>query len=1097
MAKENRLLQNKLVRQNPETDILEYSWDGKTNSHFFGEDKWVTNSWLPNDKTGGMPSEIIFCHEVNKYYVYCTSYLVVLDGSTKNIVTRIFISDRGTIDESGVGWNASYYCERKLEFNPVLKCLYCATEDEKLKVIDCTTDRVIQTLSLSERIENLICEIYYNPASHTLSWLISGYRNKALLRLIDGRDNTLRAEREFPGVSLYKVTGDNTGGRLFASGEKHGTISGKYVWVLDESTLDTLAEIPVAYAFVNMIFNQGFNKLYLAPFQDPQAEIVGVISCEPGSYTYLRSIPVHGFPKRMTQNTIHNRIFTCGGWGDGIISIIDGSTDAETAFADIELPNSLYFSEGMDAVFCGGKNRIIKISGNSNTISSQSHENFGGISFSLSMDEAAKTMVSGNPAAGHITIFDCNHPDPELPVTGYRQLGGSSYFGCYNRVSKKYYFIQNDSSSSKSFVNIYHANTHKLNNTLILEGASMLSGCTYNDRYNKVFIAAYGSNKIFVLSGEDDLRVNGIISDLAEPKKIQDIPDWGMVICGGKEKIYIIAAKNNKILATIKNPGEAFVSDFVHGDLFPDVIYAGCFFNKQVLKINLRNFTIESKIDIPGSPPHRPVYLGYNPEDHFLVAVCNPSPSKSRVVIIDEATFTIKTLLDLNPWSYEPVYNPYTRSIYILNRGSIWTDKFGGLIEIRKEMGEFITKKITIKGLHSNGLIFNPGNNRMYLHTFYDPFTAEKESSFVAVDCTENVVKSIGYLGQKQNFGENAAIYSYDEAMVLIPDSDRLVIGNRGFSNLSIVQCFKDQLSLSEGWQWISFPRLERYGNDPSQTVETLGKISCFPDAALELIDQDNLFKQWKLPEKKWEGTLEVIQSTRGYKLNIATTYGQIQLLRLSGALISSKAEIMINAHIETWIGYFMEFSQYPWDAFPEWLYKGQLVMIKAQHWTMMKIMGIWKISGKVKPIKYGDMVIVKTSSSDPSSFTWNEPSIPEPEPLISKPEHYRWEEKPDYVPVYIQIPEQNDAVEIAVKANGKCIGATVRKPGETLVEVDAYISGLPTGTEIIFETWNRNKSEVLSNKDYRVISHENRPIDERGIIVGEEREYYEVIFIK
>jgi hypothetical protein len=94
-------------------------------------------------------------------------------------------------------------------------------------------------------------------------------------------------------------------------------------------------------------------------------------------------------------------------------------------------------------------------------------------------------------------------------------------------------------------------------------------------------------------------------------------------------------------------------------------------------------------------------------------------------------------------------------------------------------------------------------------------------------------------------------------------------------------------------------------------------------------------------------------------------------------------------------------------------------------------------------------------------------------------------------------MPEQNDAVEIAVKANGKCIGATVRKPGETLVEVDAYISGLPTGTEIIFETWNRNKSEVLSNKDYRVISHENRPIDERGIIVGEEREYYEVIFIK
>lgn len=1097
MGKKISLQAKSSERISHEGDVIDYSWNGQAKSHFFGDDVWLTNTWLPNDKTGGMPSEIIYCPEINKFYVYCTSNLMVLDGTTRNILSKIFVSERATMDESGIGWNASYYCEKKMEYNPGTKSLFIATEDEKLKIIDCALDNVIETFDHDERFENLICEIYYNPVSEIGSWLTSGYHTKAILKTIDGRNNVMLNERKFPDVTLYKIAGDKNGGRIFVSGEKDGPLAGKYVWILNESTLETIAEIPVPYAFVNMIFHPDFNKLYLAPFQSAPTGIVGVINCEPGLYAYIRNIVVHGLPKRMTMNPNHHRIFVCGGWGEGKISIIDGTNDTETAFADIESPNSLYFSETMDAVFCGGKNRVIMITGNSNFISAQSPDNLGGTSFSFAMQESTKTLVSANPAAGHITIFNCSIPDPLITLDGYRQLGASTYFGCYNSVNKKYYFIQNDSSSIKSFVNIYDAITQTRNNTLTLAGASMLSSCAYNERYNKIFISAYGSNKIYVISGDDDFRINAVISDLEEPKKIYDILDWGMIACGGKEKIYLIGAKDNKILTKIKIPGETFVTDFIKGNLYPDVIFAGCFTTKQIIKINVRNFTIEGSISLPGSPATRPIYLCYHPHHRYIIAVSNPSIAKSRVVIIDEATLGVRDLLDLDPWSYEPVYNPYTRSIYILNRGSIWADKFGGLIELKMENGSFITKKITIKGLHSNGLVFNPHNNRMYLHTYYDPFTAEKESSFVAVDCTENIVKSIGYLGQKQNFGENAAIYSYDEGMVFIPDNDRLVIGNRGFSNLSIVQCYQEQLSLSEGWNWISFPRMERYGIEPSPTVEALSKLSCLPETGVELYNQENGFKFWNSEENKWEGTLDEIQSVSGYKLFIGKTNEQIPTLQLFGARIHPQTEMTVTPHIETWIGYFSEFPQYPWQAFPEWFYNGSLSMIKSQYWTMIKLMGKWKISGKVVPLKYGDMVIVKTNSTEPVTFTWNKSSIPEPLPVISKPVKYTWEEKPDYIPVYIEIPEQSDVIEVALKVSGKCIGAAVRKPGEKLIEVDACITGLPDGTEISFETWNGIEFAILSKRDYRLIRRDKHRVDENILVTDEKTEFYEVIFNK
>jgi hypothetical protein len=153
-----------------------------------------------------------------------------------------------------------------------------------------------------------------------------------------------------------------------------------------------------------------------------------------------------------------------------------------------------------------------------------------------------------------------------------------------------------------------------------------------------------------------------------------------------------------------------------------------------------------------------------------------------------------------------------------------------------------------------------------------------------------------------------------------------------------------------------------------------------------------------------------------------------------------------------------------------------------------------WVISGKVKPIKYGDMVIIKYQGEQ-NSFVWNNPEESEMEKEIPKPQAYTWEEKADYVPFYIETDSVSDIEEIAIMVDGECMGATVRQPGDTLVEVDGYLGELPIGATVEFESWNGLKSVPVEKNGYVVYDPLMQKKEKRNIYVGEKQDFYMISF--
>ncbi len=116
----------------------------------------------------------------------------------------------------------------------------------------------------------------------------------------------------------------------------------------------------------------------------------------------------------------------------------------------------------------------------------------------------------------------------------------------------------------------------------------------------------------------------------------------------------------------------------------------------------------------------------------------------------------------------------------------------------------------------------------------------------------------------------------------------------------------------------------------------------------------------------------------------------------------------------------------WPHDAFSAiW---DDITMIKTKDWCLIRSRAAsdyWGMSGKVYPLKHGDMVIIRTSSNHTFQWDVTDPTIPETK---SQPEYFEYEEKPDYIPVYITLTDVDitDLKEIGLYLNGVCKGAVV-----------------------------------------------------------------------
>jgi hypothetical protein len=313
-------------------------------------------------------------------------------------------------------------------------------------------------------------------------------------------------------------------------------------------------------------------------------------------------------------------------------------------------------------------------------------------------------------------------------------------------------------------------------------------------------------------------------------------------------------------------------------------------------------------------------------------------------------------------------------------------------------------------------------------------------------------------------------------------------------ASVTAIQAYEERLEATPGYKWLSFPRLERYKDQPFDAITLLERIDPWLPTELEL--------QYTPPggimqtigftfAGGWDplGSLTQIQSTKGYKLYYEKSVPEYSL-RYEGAKLDYNTQIDLQSG-DNWIGYFIDKQMDIEDCLPPAMWDNYL-QIRTQYWSMTWSPPFIQLRGKKTPLEYGDMVILKLSAPFPGfQWQWQGEAVEDSE--IAEATYFEWEEKSDYTPFYIETDSTSTAQEIAVLADGVVMGAGVREPGDTLIEVRGYLEGVSAGAVIEFQTWDGYKSRPVKRGGYAVYDHSRNTLQKRNIYAGENKMYYHV----
>jgi len=171
------------------------------------------------------------------------------------------------------------------------------------------------------------------------------------------------------------------------------------------------------------------------------------------------------------------------------------------------------------------------------------------------------------------------------------------------------------------------------------------------------------------------------------------------------------------------------------------------------------------------------------------------------------------------------------------------------------------------------------------------------------------------------------------------------------------------------------------------------------------------------------------------------------------------------------------------------------LYYIQTQDWTMSRVKpspnSNWIIPAGDLSISYGDMVIVKCFSN--GEIVWNAPAPDKEKTEKLLPQYYAYEEKTEYVPIYVDINSSAKDMpdEVGVFIDDECKGAAVVL-GD-LVEVPAYIlDDLDENPEIEVRLhYDSKMSDIIPV--YQTWNHDSEAYEEHSLIISKKRDYYRI----
>jgi hypothetical protein len=321
--------------------------------------------------------------------------------------------------------------------------------------------------------------------------------------------------------------------------------------------------------------------------------------------------------------------------------------------------------------------------------------------------------------------------------------------------------------------------------------------------------------------------------------------------------------------------------------------------------------------------------------------------------------------------------------------------------------------------------------------------------------------------------------------------------------NFKIITCSNDQLTLQPGWNWLSYPRLDRSQGAPApeevlqQNYFSLG----YENLAMTYLDvsgEDEVLTNvtWSEASGWQKYFLENVYSARGYKLNLLPD--QSRTLDLTGTILDPGSTFMLYAFKPNWIGYFLPVTQSPFTAIPE-EFLSKITRMTGQYWSCFKkdpghtkttgsIWGCACQQGRIE-VKYGDMIIANTGE-EIADFHWQYGAMYDPEGPKAPSLSFQYEEQPEYDALFIELDTLDLPDEIGAFAGDSCIGATTVLPGDTMALICAYTEGFE-GEEITFELLSTTKSTRPRCRDYTVLNTTTGIRENRRIVACENQPYF------
>ena len=498
----------------------------------------------------------------------------------------------------------------------------------------------------------------------------------------------------------------------------------------------------------------------------------------------------------------------------------------------------------------------------------------------------------------------------------------------------------------------------------------------------------------------------------------------------------------------------------------------------------INNVGLEKTID---SFDH-PFAFAFDPVSELCY--CKDSDN-DRIYTIDPSSNFNKTTHDeldfYGELIHELLFNPNDGYIYAISENVIFQMDSPG--SISNEYG-FPDKYICDMEKHrDDDFVFDAVSNVAYFPTYATDGFYEK--SLIMAFSFENGFSSIEgkYCKVSDKASQINAYQGLGKHATYFQEKENLFEASMLFSNTSIITTHEYPRHLTGNWDWISFPCMPRLGNEGYNSKAVLENIEDLEDFSLLTFDGTyNLELTYEYPN--WDiDDIPKLYSTIGYKYNSDAIVTQD--LAVNGLVLDPSTPIPLSSQYDNWIGYFLEFPLMPEDAFVGiW---NKLTRITTKDWTMFKYNGQWYASSRITPIEYGDGFIVTVS--DDCELVWNYALGPAESYEYPETEYFSYSEKAEYTPFYFVMDSLDGISEIGLMVNDSCVGAAVVEPGDSIVEVNAYLTGVPSGVPIEVETFSGFKSARLGSENYSVVDLPTKKRVSRQVYTGEHRPYYVISF--